>query len=194
MKRRRFITCGSILAMVLALATVGYLIWLGFMYVRDERIVNIGGVIQPKPLQFEWKGDPDSVTIGGIRKRVFVLWELTLRCNACSKKHPHEIDCEGNPIVEVSWFTWGSGPSSYGPVTYSSLGWGRRHNGLIGFPSWLPIPVLAVYPALYFLVVGIRRFRRRGKNLCKHCDYDLTGNESGVCPECGTAIAQETPT
>ena len=23
-------------------------------------------------------------------------------------------------------------------------------------------------------------------HLCRHCDYDLTGNVSGVCPECGT--------
>ena len=25
-------------------------------------------------------------------------------------------------------------------------------------------------------------------NGCSHCSYNLTGNVSGVCPECGTAI------
>ena len=28
--------------------------------------------------------------------------------------------------------------------------------------------------------------RRRRLGLCLNCTYDLTGNESGVCPECGT--------
>ncbi len=30
-----------------------------------------------------------------------------------------------------------------------------------------------------------RRFRRK-RGLCVKCGYDLTGNESGVCSECGT--------
>jgi hypothetical protein len=29
-----------------------------------------------------------------------------------------------------------------------------------------------------------------GPNECLKCRYDLTGNESGVCPECGTPITQ----
>lgn len=29
---------------------------------------------------------------------------------------------------------------------------------------------------------------RRGKPICVCCGYNLTGNESGVCPECGSAI------
>ena len=28
---------------------------------------------------------------------------------------------------------------------------------------------------------------RQPGNLCRTCGYDLTGNESGVCPECGCA-------
>ena len=30
--------------------------------------------------------------------------------------------------------------------------------------------------------------QRLREGLCLKCGYDLTGNESGVCPECGTAI------
>ncbi|HUU98153.1 MAG TPA: hypothetical protein VM487_20670 [Phycisphaerae bacterium] len=29
---------------------------------------------------------------------------------------------------------------------------------------------------------------RRAKGLCINCGYDLTGNVSGRCPECGTAV------
>jgi hypothetical protein len=45
----------------------------------------------------------------------------------------------------------------------------------------------AILPALF-----TRRWRRarRGARLglCRHCSYDLRGNVSGVCPECGIAI------
>jgi len=34
-----------------------------------------------------------------------------------------------------------------------------------------------------------RTFRRQRLGRCVHCDYDLTGNVSGVCPECGEKIA-----
>jgi len=35
-----------------------------------------------------------------------------------------------------------------------------------------------------------RRHRRRKAGLCFECGYDLTGNVSGICPECGTEIEQ----
>jgi hypothetical protein len=33
----------------------------------------------------------------------------------------------------------------------------------------------------------LRRSRRWGRGECLHCGYELTGNVSGVCPECGEA-------
>ncbi len=36
-----------------------------------------------------------------------------------------------------------------------------------------------------------RRIVVQTGSLCRTCDYDLTGNVSGVCPECGTAIEDE---
>jgi transcription elongation factor Elf1 len=32
---------------------------------------------------------------------------------------------------------------------------------------------------------------RIDENRCTHCDYDLTGNESGVCPECGVETGRD---
>lgn len=51
--------------------------------------------------------------------------------------------------------------------------------------------VLATYPAVAFIgfICGtIRRCRRRRMGLCIKCGYDLTGNVSGVCPECGEQV------
>jgi CHASE2 domain-containing sensor protein len=42
-----------------------------------------------------------------------------------------------------------------------------------------------------WLNVAYGWWRPIGKKLpgcCPNCDYDLTGNTSGICPECGTAI------
>ena len=32
---------------------------------------------------------------------------------------------------------------------------------------------------------GLRAYRRSLRNRCPGCGYDLTGNVTGVCPECG---------
>lgn len=62
---------------------------------------------------------------------------------------------------------------------------------LISLSIWLWVPPLlfAIYPAIFFVRRG--RARRRSRRLgvyCDHCNYNLSGNVSGVCPECGTTI------
>jgi hypothetical protein len=39
---------------------------------------------------------------------------------------------------------------------------------------------------VYVLFIVTRRHRRKDRQLCIKCGYNLTGNESGVCPECGS--------
>jgi hypothetical protein len=38
------------------------------------------------------------------------------------------------------------------------------------------------------LVVSLPLRVRRPEGLCRHCGFNLTGNTSGVCPECGTSV------
>jgi hypothetical protein len=49
---------------------------------------------------------------------------------------------------------------------------------------------LAAWVAAQFrLQIGRRHEIRRLRGpRCQHCHYDLTGNVSGVCPECGTTV------
>ena len=62
---------------------------------------------------------------------------------------------------------------------------------LFGLPFYL-IPTLLVI----WLWAILRRLRARRRQeraawlqgRCVGCEYDLTGNQSGVCPECGRAI------
>lgn len=60
----------------------------------------------------------------------------------------------------------------------------------LGVPLWLTFLVLIAYPAVAFYRGPLRRYRRRRCGLCVACGYDLTGNVSGVCPECATEIRQ----
>ena len=57
------------------------------------------------------------------------------------------------------------------------------HETLIVMPGWLPV-VLALVPVILFR----RHDRHFPPGHCQKCGYDLTGNVSGRCPECGTRI------
>jgi len=59
----------------------------------------------------------------------------------------------------------------------------------IELPLWLPLLLVAVPTALLWW-----RDRRYPAGHCRNCGYDLTGNVSGVCPECGTPIKREAKT
>ena len=58
----------------------------------------------------------------------------------------------------------------------------------------VPCPLLMMFIlGSYLSCIGAARRlqikRRKRRNQCVDCAYDLTGNASGVCPECGTEIS-----
>jgi hypothetical protein len=61
------------------------------------------------------------------------------------------------------------------------------------FPAWSLLMVASIPLAMLFALALAQR-RRKQRGLCAVCGYDLRGNTSGVCPECGTpVIANELP-
>jgi hypothetical protein len=55
-----------------------------------------------------------------------------------------------------------------------------------GVALWIPMALCAV------VFVAMRPRRSAGRPpLCRNCNYDLTGNVSGRCPECGTPIGEK---
>jgi len=62
------------------------------------------------------------------------------------------------------------------------------------FFSLIAMPVFGLVKSLMALeryITGhpqMRRLERMRNGLCVDCGYDLRGNVSGVCPECGTPI------
>ncbi|MGD2111004.1 MAG: hypothetical protein PVI86_16630 [Phycisphaerae bacterium] len=77
----------------------------------------------------------------------------------------------GNTIMLHGWVA--------GPGTYQRV----RH---VHLPCWTTCLFLAAYPVFALVRGPLRRWRRRRKGLCIKCGYNLAGNMTGVCPECGT--------
>jgi hypothetical protein len=79
--------------------------------------------------------------------------------------------------------------------SYDFLKDGERESGYnvrspvfgIHAPAWGVVLLFAVLPARRLIVRRCQGTPRLNK--CIACGYSLTGNTSGVCPECGTAIA-----
>lgn len=59
-------------------------------------------------------------------------------------------------------------------------------------PIWIIFLIFTTYPTVVFILGPLCRWRRRRMGMCLSCGYDLTGNESGTCPECGIEIAENT--
>jgi hypothetical protein len=52
-------------------------------------------------------------------------------------------------------------------------------------PTWI-LALLTGLPG--YMIIRAFWKRRRNARGCLGCGYDLTGNISGVCPECGAAV------
>lgn len=65
---------------------------------------------------------------------------------------------------------------------------------VLGNPLWTLIGTMGTVFLMCILSALIlpNRFPRSHEDACPECGYCLRGNISGVCPECGTPIAEET--
>ena len=78
-----------------------------------------------------------------------------------------------------------------------SFGSGRTRQGwrfvVATLPVWMAVTVFFVLPGAAYYYGPMRRRRRAARNECLSCGYDLTANQSGICPECGTACSPSYP-
>jgi hypothetical protein len=59
----------------------------------------------------------------------------------------------------------------------------------IGMLALLIVGAASMAFAIYASREQHRRLSNSDPGVCVSCGYDLTGNVSGVCPECGTKLA-----
>jgi RimJ/RimL family protein N-acetyltransferase len=73
-----------------------------------------------------------------------------------------------------------------GSCSISGLSQFTQFNGWeVEIPVWVLVLVTGILPAKRGRTI-LRLRRIRPDHLCRSCFYDLTGNASGICPECGT--------
>lgn len=124
-------------------------------------------------LPFEW-GDPED---GTYRKVVFTAIRGAFSAYSY-------VQVASNRRRNLFAYELGSlciGQSSWKFMQYSYA----------NAPAWVPTAVFMIYPSIAFIGGPLRSWRRSRKGLCMNCGYDLTGNESGVCPECGSVVPDD---
>ncbi len=91
---------------------------------------------------------------------------------------------ESNP-----WFSYSLHPPGGSLFRYPALvlspqpPFDRAHRWWVTIPHWLTNLV-----AWSLFIVLWRTRRKHLKGHCQRCGYDLTGNESGYCPECNAEV------
>jgi hypothetical protein len=108
-----------------------------------------------------------------------------------------------------NYVSWDEAHASFEPLNFTSTKWGserlptfvltgikhdagKQFSGVLYMfdstaESLLAIGcILGAYPAISFVRGPLSRRSRRRRGLCLKCGYNLAGNTSGVCPECGT--------
>ena len=109
----------------------------------------------------------------------------------------HEVELRYGAVWYCSPSTWSAAshrPGEPGPgwTVWKYAGRWRVHWLDLGghrpiiLPLWIPFVVLALPTAFLWW----RDRRRTPPGHCQTCGYNLTGNVSGICPECGTPVPQ----
>lgn len=147
----------------------------------------------------------------GLRPRASVVWSVTpqlslytssvdgwIRAGAVRVNLPFD----GLPGDDVEGWSWLGATRWPGP----EYPLGNRHifgllysfecvfaSGVIRCAA-LPHPLVCGFLLAVAVSTGahapLRRWRRRRHGWCVHCGYNLVGNVSGVCPECGQKTGQ----
>jgi hypothetical protein len=171
--RRRIFSLASVLSLLLfagglALGTGSYWWEDGFVWVNTRRTAT---------QFFQWGWIVDS-------------WHGRISLSRWSDVEARSDDAERSS--RPTGFYWDHEtvtPPRYGEPWFGFERWSSSDDQgvLIKCPIWLPAPLVLLLPCISVY----RRFKSRRRltnGSCTTCGYELTGNTSGVCPECGTAI------
>jgi len=95
-----------------------------------------------------------------------------------------------NPNMTATYYELPGTPITATVATMRHSDGSRVQLWIVRSPIWFPtVIVVASWVAFELVSRRNKRRSRKKRGLCVNCGYDLTGNESGVCPECGTTTA-----
>ena len=113
---------------------------------------------------------------------------FTIEVNYVDRRDPETVtgligpECRHKKAVGFE-LVYGNSTEHHLPEDRVYAVWALRAN----VPLWCPFALFAACPTITFIRGPLRRYRRRRRGLCLKCGYDLTGNVTGVCSECGEA-------
>jgi hypothetical protein len=127
-----------------------------------------------------------AVGYGNARKRIefrFGAGAVMLSWDSVSNEFPRNSEAVNHYVNYLEGATIWTGDSGH---DIEALLWPSSHRfGSILFvtvPLWPAIGPIVLYSGVLWW-----RDRRPPKGHCQNCRYNLTGNVSGICPECGCA-------
>lgn len=125
---------------------------------------------------FTWDNLPwdptDTRVLANFRSDGSVIFEYTKPVSRTTPLSSWDVDCE---IFYARIWVFDDGLMRY---------WSLESQ------VWLLVPfvLFSAYPLIAFVRGPLRRWRQGKPGHCVKCGYDLRGNVSRVCPECGERI------
>jgi hypothetical protein len=170
--KRTLFTFASLLSLLMCLATV--VLWVRSHYVRDDVFwvnseMGLGVSCGLGHLYF-WQAS----TLPPTPPHSFP-WEFHHEVKRPARSVLSLLPTMRHVSVGGVALQWGRGPES---------DWGYYHHELFA-PAWLVFVTSVFLPSRW---AWIRWQFRNRECRCPTCSYNLTGNTSGVCPECGTPV------
>lgn len=157
----------------------------------------LAGVLWPYAYRFNHVGKSllsyhcDGWVVDALCGKYFVMTSICPRCKRFGSSHG--ASCQfynnGNLIYSADYLPLTPPVFQFGPVTVDTTS--KPYQLYVGVvvDSWFPFVVFAVCSSLLWYASPRRRGKaRRSRGFCVRCGYNLTGNISGMCPECGTNI------
>lgn len=135
-----------------------------------------------------WYGECRGVTLGAFYGHVSVSFDRCSLCRNGDRDHPITETYSRSDPYDPFLRRLPAGCGVLGRGLWCARSRDRDHDTFSVFcPLWFPTLVFAALPAVGFVRLGKRRWRRRNDR-CLTCGYNLTGSVSGACSECGTHV------
>jgi hypothetical protein len=195
---RRLFTLASAISLLLCIATMLVLLrsyWVADDIRRDSytvsartaRVTSLEVFCDHGHLSFAYESDSNPNTKDAATG---VMWNWMVDFDATPASNRFSRPVRGGSILAtragqtIYWKRAGFG-FSFWPLRWSgarSPGYSARRTE-VSAPCWFLTVILSLLPLL-------RAVRNRSKKAghCPICSYNLEGNTSGVCPECGTTV------
>jgi hypothetical protein len=204
--RRRLFAVASAISLLLCLATVG--LWVRSYYVFENWTLTAGRryILQSCLGELSFSVQQQIVAwVDGLPDNYEVFAPYAARTGhpepfAASWHLSHQRDLEQMWVYPRTraGFCCGKQPESFNtevlerdaPSGFPTCIFKVPVSRFLVVPYWFLFAVTAPLPIIKAGRWGVGAWRRRSlRGFCPHCSYSLTGNTSGVCPECGTPVA-----